>query len=73
MFDSKSIFQSKTIWGIILMLFGFVLNYLGYNFDAEMQASILDQLLAYVPEISEAIGFILGVWGRISATKSVSL
>ena len=71
--DSKSFLTSKTIWGLIIMAVGFGLDKLGFNVDASMQATLVDDIIAHMPVIFEGVGFILGVFGRIKATKSIGV
>lgn len=71
--EYKSFLTSKTIWGLILMGLGFLLDRYGFNVDATAQGELVDMIIAAVPEGMEVVGMILGIWGRVKATKALTL
>lgn len=73
--DMKSIFVSKTIWGIGanmgLKAAALALAYFGYEFDEGAQKELLDLT---TPVVLLLISFgpdAYAVWGRIVATKQL--
>jgi uncharacterized membrane protein len=64
--ESKSIFLSKTFWGLVLTALGPLLGKAGVSMtDADAQQAI---------EAAVTVaGLVLGVWGRVSARKQVSV
>lgn len=64
----KNIFASTTIWGLIVTAIGFLANIMGYDFGAADQSS----LQANIDKILEAVGIIIAMYGRITATKMLS-
>ena len=70
---TKSFLASKSIWGMVMMAVGFGMNYLGYNVGSELQADLATQIADKIPELMEISGFLVGLWGRITATKSLTL
>lgn len=65
----KSALRSKTIWGVIVMILPPVLGLLGFEItvaDAEGAATAIDGIVS-------GIGAILAIWGRISASRPVTL
>ena len=63
---TKSLFISRTFWGAMLMMVSSALAYFGVDFGAEDQSQ-----LAYI--LAEVGGFVLTIWGRVSASKTVEL
>jgi len=61
---TKSLLTSRTFWGAALMFVASALSYFGINFEAEEQSK-----LAYI--LAEFGGFLLTVWGRIAASKTI--
>lgn len=70
---TKSFLASKSIWGMVMMAVGFGMNYLGYNVGTDLQASLATEIADKIPELFEIGGFLVGLWGRITATKSLTL
>ena len=71
MFDIKNVFASKTIWGAIAMLAPTVLGFFGVT--AAETAEGIGHATSLVNDAIVAVGFVLTIWGRISATKSLRL
>lgn len=66
MSEVKSIFKSKTIWGVLLMVIGSVF---GFNIPEGV-----DQEIANIATtVIEAVGAALAVWGRIKADKKLTV
>jgi len=63
--DAKGLLQSKTVWGVILMVFAFFAPKLGLDLNAETQSVISDQLVTIV-------GAVLAIIGRVNASKDVN-
>ena len=63
---TKSLLTSRTFWGAALMMVASVLAYFGIDFGAEDQSKV-----AYI--LAEIAGFVLTVWGRIAASKTVEI
>lgn len=59
---SKGLLQSKTIWGIILLIAGPLLAKYGITSDDAQHAVSL---------ITEAVGAVIAIYGRIVATKPI--
>lgn len=69
MFDSKSFLASKTIWGAVVMLLPTIAGYLGLTVTEADAGQAVDA----VQTIVEAVGALLVVWGRATASKSLKL
>ena len=63
---TKSLLTSRTFWGAALMMVASALSYFGIDFGAEDQSKV-----AYI--LAEIAGFVLTVWGRIAASKTVEI
>lgn len=73
-FTSKRPWQSRTIWGGVLMLVALILSAgFGVELTAEDREGVIDNLLVAIEAISGVAGFIMVLYGRITATKSVTL
>jgi hypothetical protein len=64
---TKGIFSSKTVWGGIIVVVAAIAGLFGYSISADDQASIL----AYVDNVALAVGGLLAIYGRITATKRI--
>lgn len=67
MYDTKSLFASKAIWGGAVALLAGGATLLGYTVDAESQASIVNLITG----AASLVGGLMAVWGRITATKRI--
>lgn len=65
--QTKSLLASKTVWGGILVVVGAIAGMLGYTFAPEDQATVA----AAIDNIVIAVGGLLAIWGRITATKRI--
>lgn len=66
---SKTIFGSLTIWGVVVMAIPQLAGYLGITVTAADSQAIVNA----VDAIMTAGGALLAIWGRIRATKQVTL
>lgn len=66
---SKTIFGSLTIWGVVVMAIPQIAGYIGLNVTAADSQAIVNA----VDGILTAGGALLAIWGRIRATKQVTL
>lgn len=65
--DQKGWYQSKAVWGGIVALLAGILGIFGFNVGAEDQAALAETLLA----IGSAVGGLLAIYGRVSASKKI--
>lgn len=68
----KSLFASKTVWGIIitgLSLAGGA--WFGLQIDPETQAVLVDEGAAFGAGLGTVVGQALALYGRIVATKKI--
>ena len=87
MVQNKSLFQSKTFWGIIIALAGFLLQKFGVTLPTEPAANAdFETLKGYADAVKAAqgsvtsiisivvtaIGTILGIYGRIKADSKIA-
>lgn len=63
----KSIFASKTIWGLIIAGLGFLAQLMGFTVT-EADTTSLGTIVA---NLAEGIGMLIALWGRITATKTI--
>ena len=68
MYDVKSIFASKTIWGGLLALAASAAAIWGYSISPADQAQIVELITGF----GGAIGSVLAIYGRIVATKKIA-
>lgn len=62
--DVKGILLSKTVWGVVLMVLGFVAKPYADALDPDSLVSMFDAVFV-------AVGAILGIVGRIKAAKTI--
>jgi hypothetical protein len=64
--DTKNIFQSKTFWGVIVMLIGvYGGQWFGFNLTEATQSVISEELVTIA-------GAFLTIYGRVKADTKVS-
>lgn len=63
----KSLFASKTVWGLIIAALGFLAQLMGFTVTEADQTS----LATIVANLAEGVGMLIALWGRISATKTI--
>jgi hypothetical protein len=71
--DVKSIFASKTIWGAVIMLAPTIAGLLGLNLTSADATAAVDHASGIVNNVIEVVGFFMVLWGRMTATKAVTL
>lgn len=64
--ETKNFLKSKTIWGVLLMGIPWVGEHVGIKLAEEDVAKYLDIAI-------QVVGFILALWGRFKATKSLTV
>lgn len=64
---TKGILASKTVWGGLLVVVAAVAGLFGYTFSVEDQVSVVE----LVERIVVAVGGLLAIWGRVTATKRI--
>lgn len=65
--ESKSIFASKTVWGAVIAVAPMVLQTAGITLTADETAA----LGGLIDPIVTLVGFVLAVYGRVTATKAI--
>lgn len=73
MFDTKPIWASRTVLGVVVMLAGLVASAFGYKVDEQTQDVIIDQLDAIITAGSVVVGAVIVIYSRLKATKRVTL
>ncbi|MCB1377968.1 MAG: hypothetical protein KDK89_06330 [Alphaproteobacteria bacterium] len=68
MYDVKSFFASKTIWGGFIALIASAAAIWGYSITPADQAQIVELITG----IGGIIGGVLAIYGRIVATKKIA-
>ncbi len=71
--ETKSVWQSKTMWGGVLQLAALILAQQGIEVTAEEQALVLNEAFALMASLASVSGVVMTVWGRFTATKKVTL
>ncbi len=70
---TKWILLSRGVLGPLLSLVGLWLASQGIEFGAEDQAAIVDKADVVVGAMTSIVGTIVGLWGRVSAKKTLTL
>ena len=68
MYDVKSFFASKTIWGGIIALIASAAAIWGYSITPADQAQIVELITG----VGGIIGSVMAIYGRIVATKKIA-
>ncbi len=63
----KSFFASKTVWGAIIAILPNVAAIVGLNIAPGDAAAVG----GHVQEIAAAVGGLIAIWGRVTATKRI--
>lgn len=63
----KSIFTSKTFWGVIVSIISKSLLYFGYEIDSALEQSLNDLIIAVIGLGGDAFA----IFGRIKATRVI--
>jgi len=64
--DPKPWWQSRRQWGLAIWAFGWLLGRFGVDIDT-------GALTALAPQIIEAIGAIVGIWGALRASRPIDM
>lgn len=65
--DTKSIFKSKTIWGVLVTVAGLL------GFGDAIPADFPDTMVNVINQVLEVVGIVLTVYGRIVAKEPLSI
>ncbi len=68
MVEEKSWYESKTIWGALIAVAASVTGAMGLSIDVGAQSDLADALVQLVG----AIGAMVAIYGRLSATDIIS-
>ena len=72
--QTKNFLQSKTIWGTVIMIVSMVLfSTKGITISETEQSEIVTNLVGHVSMITEALGGLLTVYGRLTAKKQLKM
>ena len=70
--SGKPWYLSKTIWGAIVMLLATVLRGMGVlDLSQEEQDKTVEMIYNSTFAVSELIGFVLVLWGRVTAKTTI--
>jgi uncharacterized membrane protein len=69
--ETKSWWQSKTIWGAVITIIALIASLFGYQIDPQTQQIILDRTMAIVTAVGTIVGSVMAIYGRIKATKRI--
>ena len=64
-------YQSRAIWGAILLFAAFILTWFGVTISPEEQATAIDLVVAVATPMGALVAFILAIVGRVKATKKI--
>ena len=67
--QGKDILTSRVFWGVVLMLAGWALGYFGVTVPQDEKT--IDDILRIVQLVSEIVGAVLAIIGRIKAEKPI--
>ena len=65
--ESKKLYESKTVWGGVVVVLATVAGLFGFEVDSVVQAQIVDYILAAIA----AGGGLFAIWGRAKANKTI--
>lgn len=68
MIEEKNWYESKTIWGALLAVVASLMSTLGIQVDAVAQTDLADALI----QLIGAVGAMLAIYGRLSATDIIA-
>ena len=68
MVDEKAWYESKTIWGALIAVVASAVSTLGYTIDASAQSELSDAVV----QIVGALGAIIALYGRLTATRVIA-
>lgn len=67
--DVKSIYQSKTFWGVVVSFICTLAALLGHNVDSELQGNMVDCAVVLGSGVASAVA----IYGRFKAKKQVKI
>ena len=67
MFDEKSWWASKSVWGGLIAIIAGVLGFFGYQLLPADQAALVDGGAA----LAASLGGVIAIWGRVRASKMI--
>ena len=65
--ETKPFWQSRTVWGVVIMAAAGLIKPLGYELTPELQTALVDLVLNGV----EIAGAALAIFGRVAASKNL--
>ncbi len=71
--QSKWIVKSKTLWGAIIMALPVLGPALGLDLSPEDVTSIGEEGAGFIDKAFGAVGALLVIWGRVSASTKATL
>lgn len=72
--ETKNILQSKTVWGVFMLLTSFILlKTVNIEISETTQADLVDKILPVVETGLALVGSVLAIFGRVNANKKISL
>ena len=72
MSDTKRPYQSKSLIGAGLLMVAAVANQLGVDISPAEQVTITNSLASAADEIVAVFGWLMVIWGRLTASKKIS-
>ena len=73
---TKSLFKSKTFWGVVLMVAGFIFTKVTGNnplADPEVNEHVMTTLMDIVDYLFVIGGMLISIYGRVTAKKKVTI
>lgn len=68
MTETKTWYQSRTIWGALVAILAAFLQLAGFEFGAEQSVELVDAAMT----IGGAIGGLVALWGRLGARSAIA-
>ena len=69
--ETKKWWESRGIWGGILVVLGLLLQFFGLQLSAEEQNQISGLIIEIIAVVSELVGAILAIVGRFKAKTRI--
>lgn len=73
MVDVKSIFASKTLWGLVIAAVPTALSFFGYNLTDADAAGAVSTTMGFVTQAMTYFGWVLAFYGRVFASKTLAV
>ena len=61
----KTLFESKTVWGVVIFFLSWFLNKYGYDLSEITQDALTN-------DVGVIAGTALAIWGRVTASAKIS-